>query len=187
MGSTVSEARAGEGQVRRDETVASAWLRPRRVLEAVCAAFALMGGLVLMSFMIVSVGSIVSRSVFGSPLLGDYEITERGSAVSVFLVLPYCHLHGGHVVVDMFVGMLPTTMRRWLALLGEVLFAVMAGLLTWRLAVGGFELFTYHDASMMLQIPTWWMFVPVVASMGLLVLVCLFRAAAALKKEMAAC
>lgn len=183
MGSTVSGARAGEGQDRRDEVVASAWLWPKRALDAVCTAFALTGGLVLMAFMLVSVGSIVSRSMFGTPLLGDYEITERGSAISVFLILPYCHLHGGHVVVDMFVGMLPKGMRRWLTLLGEVLFAAVSAMLTWRLAVGGYELFTYNDASMMLSIPTWWMFVPVVASMGLLTVVCVARAAAALNKE----
>ena len=35
----------------------------------------------------------------------------------------------------------------------------------------------YNETSMMLQIPTWWLYVPIVASMTLLTLVCVARAA----------
>ncbi|MBW7850025.1 MAG: TRAP transporter small permease [Rhodospirillales bacterium] len=184
MGSPVGTARADESQDRRDgTTVAAALPWPRRVLETVTVGFALFGGFVLVGFMAISVGSIVSRAFFGSPLLGDFEITERGSAIAVFTVLPYCHLKGGHVVVDMFVGMVPQALRRWLALASEAAFAVVAGVLTWRLAIGGYELHIYNDQSMMLQIPTWWVFVPVVASMALLTLVCLARSATALSRD----
>lgn len=167
----------------RAVVAAPPWSWPQRLLEAPCAALALTGGLVLLGFMAVSVGSIVSRILWGAPLLGDYEIVERGCAVAVFAVLPYCHLKGGNVVVDMFVGLLPRGPRRWLAVANELLFAVIAGLMTWRLAVGGLQLQNYNDQSMMLQIPTWWLFVPIVFSMALLTLVCLARAGAAVSKE----
>jgi len=80
-------------------------------------------------------------------------------------------------VVDMLVGRLPPAQRGALAVLSDVLFAIVAALMTWRLALGGINQYQFHDMSMMLQIPTWWMFVPIVASMALLTLVCVARAA----------
>jgi TRAP-type C4-dicarboxylate transport system permease small subunit len=77
----------------------------------------------------------------------------------------------------MFVGMFAPAVRRFLAVLCDVLFAIVAGLMTWRLALGGINQYQFHDMSMMLQIPTWWMFVPIVVSMALLTLVCVARAA----------
>ncbi len=146
-------------------------------LERACTWLAIAGGAVMLAFTAISVASIASRSFFGSPLVGDFELTERGTAVAVFAMLPYCHLRGGNVVVDMFVRMLAPGLRRALAVLSEVLFAIVAALMTWRLALGGIDQHQFHDVSMMLQIPTWWMFVPIVASMALLTLVCVARAA----------
>lgn len=146
-------------------------------LERACRWLAIAGGVVMLAFTAVSVASIVSRSFFGSPLVGDFELTERGTAIAVFAMLPYCHLRGGNVVVDMFVGKFPPALRRALAVLSDVLFAIVAALMTWRLALGGLNQYQFHDMSMMLQIPTWWMFVPIVASMALLTLVCVARAA----------
>lgn len=147
-----------------------------RMIERACTWVAIAGGIVMLGFTIVSVLSILSRSLFSSPLLGDFELVERGTAIAVFAMLPYCHLRGGHVAVDMFVGMFPPAMRHFLAVASDVLFAVVAGLMTWRLALGGINQYEFNDMSMMLQIKTWWVFVPVVLSMALLTLVCVVRA-----------
>ncbi len=185
MSGVATSARAATGEVgavgRRAGIPAHLW--PERALALPCAAWALGGGLVLVAVMLVSVASIVARSLFGSPILGDFELVERGCAITVFAVLPYCHLKGGHVVIDMFLGMMRSGARRWLTLLAELVFAGIAGLLTWRMTLGAIDLAAYDDSSMMLQIPTWWVFVPIVASAGLLTLVCLARAAAAAGHE----
>ena len=166
-----------EGASRTSDIGAAARSGLERALERACTWLAIAGGLVMLVFTAASVASIISRSVFGSPLVGDFELTERGTAIAVFAMLPYCHLRGGHVVVDMFVGMLAPAPRRVLAVLAEVVFAIVAALMTWRLALGGLDLRQYNETSMMLQIPTWWLFVPIVASMTLLTLVCVARAA----------
>ncbi len=157
---------------------AGAVARPgfERLLERVCTWVAIAGGVVMLGFTAVSVLSILGRSLFGAPLLGDFELVERGTAIAVFAMLPYCHLRGGHVAVDMFVTMFPPAMRHFLAVASEVLFAFVAALLTWRLALGGVNQYEYGDMSMMLEIKTWWVFVPIVASMALLTLVCVARA-----------
>jgi len=146
-----------------------------RVLERACIWLAIAGGFVMLGFTAVSVLSIASRSFFGSPLIGDFELVERGTAIAVFAMLPYCHVRGGNVAVDMFVGMFPPAMRRTLAVASDVLFAFVAALMTWRLALGGINQFEFNDMSMMLQIPTSWIFVPIVVSMALLTLVCIAR------------
>lgn len=166
-----------EGGSRTGDTGAAARPGLERALERACTWLAVGGGVVMLAFTAVSVGSILSRTFLGSPLVGDFELTERGTAIAVFAMLPYCHLRGGNVVVDMFVGMLPRPLRRQLAISGELLFTIVAGVMTWRLALGGVNQYQFHDMSMMLQIPTWWMFVPIVFSMGLLTLVCVVRAA----------
>ncbi|HMM52930.1 MAG TPA: TRAP transporter small permease [Burkholderiaceae bacterium] len=166
-----------EGGSRAGDAGAAARPGLERALERACTWLAVGGGVVMLAFTAVSVGSILSRTFLGSPLVGDFELTERGTAIAVFAMLPYCHLRGGNVVVDMFVGMFPAAVRRALAVLGEVLFAIVAALMTWRLALGGINQYDFNDMSMMLLIPTWWMFVPIVASMALLTLVCVARAA----------
>ncbi|HNU12493.1 MAG TPA: hypothetical protein PKJ45_14195, partial [Rubrivivax sp.] len=71
----------------------SAAARPgyERALERACTWLAIGGGFVMLAFTAVSVGSIISRSLFGAPLVGDFELTERGTAIAVFAMLPYCH------------------------------------------------------------------------------------------------
>ncbi|HLT27282.1 MAG TPA: TRAP transporter small permease [Zeimonas sp.] len=167
-----------EAAVEGSRVGAGAAARPgfERTLERVCTWVAIAGGIVMLGFTVVSVLSILGRSLFNAPLLGDFELVERGTAIAVFAMLPYCHLRGGHVAVDMFVGMFPQAMRAFLAVASDVLFAFVAGLMTWRLALGGINQYEFNDMSMMLQIRTWWVFVPVVLSMALLTLVCIARA-----------
>ncbi len=147
-----------------------------RALERACIWLAIAGGLVMLGFTSVSILSILSRALFGAPLVGAFELVERGTAIAVFAMLPYCHLRGGNVAVDMFVGMFPAAVRRVLAVAADVVFLVVAGLMTWRLALGGLNQYEFHDMSMMMQIQTWWIFVPIVLSMALLTLVSLARA-----------
>lgn len=166
-----------EGGSRTGEVASAARPGYERALDRACTWLAAAGGLVMLAFTAISVGSIVSRTFFGAPLVGDFELTERGTAIAVFAMLPYCHLRGGNVVVDMFVGMFPPATRRALAVASDVLFAIVAALMTWRLTIGGIAQYHFNDMSMMLQIPTWSMFVPIVFSMALLTLVCVARVA----------
>lgn len=164
-----------EGASHADESGVAARPGAERALERACTWLAIAGGVVMLGFTAVAVLSIIGRAFFNSPLIGDFELVERGTAIAVFAMLPYCHLRGGNVAVDMFVGMFPTLMRRLLAVASDAIFAIVAALMTWRLALGGWNQYEFNDISMMLQIPTWWIFVPVVLSMALLTLVCIAR------------
>lgn len=145
-----------------------AW--PARVL-------ALAGGGVLLALTGLTVVSVLGRALVDRPVPGDFELVELGAAVAVFAFLPYAQLVGGNVIVDVFTQRLPRRPKALLDGLGGLLFALIAGLLTWRLAYGGLDFLQYRETTMVLRLPVWWAFPPIVLSGALLTVVCLYTAA----------
>ncbi len=146
-----------------------------RVLERVAQGFALAGGVMLLAVTALTVTSVVGRSVFNRPVLGDFELVEIGVAVAVFAFLPYCQLCRGNVVVDFFAQRAGARARAraWADAAHSLIYALIAALFAWRLALGGVELRAWGETSMILGVPIWWGFVPMAASMAVLAVVCL--------------
>lgn len=160
----------------------------RRSLELPCRVAAISGGLLIAALAFITVVSILGRWVAGAPVLsditmlawvgpitGDYELVEMGTAMAVFLFLPYCHLRGGHVTVDLLVMHATSMVQRLLAVVAETLFLVVAGLMVWRLYHGLLDKRRYMETSMLLDIPLWWGYVGGLLGFALLTLVCLYR------------
>lgn len=147
-----------------------------RALYAAAVAGAVLGGLVLSLLAGLTVVSIVGRNVFGVAVPGDFELVEMGCAVAVFAFLPYGQMVRGNAVVDIFTAGAGPRTRAVLDGAGSLLYAAIAGLLTWRLALGGLELARYGETTMVLRVPLWWGFAPAVASLGFLTLVCVYTA-----------
>lgn len=147
-----------------------------RLLTGICQVWAVIGGLVLVALTLLTVASVVGRSVFGRPLPGDFELVEVGSAIAIFAFLPYCQLRRGHVVVDFFTARASPRLNAGLAAVGDGLFMLIAALLTWRLTLGGLELQAYNEQSMVLRLPLWWSFLFIVPACGLLTVVCAYTA-----------
>ena len=145
-------------------------------IERLARAFALAAGAVLSAVALTTVVSIVGRTVFGVPVPGDFELVEIGCAVAVFAALPYCELRRGNVVVEVFLRRTDSPARRAVELASGLVYAAVAGLLAWRMALGGAELAAWGETSMILGVPLWWGFVPIVASLALLAAVALVRA-----------
>ena len=146
----------------------SAVQRVAKLVEWLCGAFAVAGGIVLAGIAMTTVVSVLGRKFFGGAIAGDFEIVEIGCAVAVSLFLPYCQLNKGNVIVDFFTLKASLTVQRWLDALGCVLLTLVAILLTWRLGAGGISLYSSNDQTMVLQVGTWWAFLVVVPSMALL-------------------
>lgn len=150
--------------------------RPARALDALARGFALGGGAVLLAVMVVTVASVIGRGLFGRPIPGDFELVEIGCAVAVFAFLPYCQITRGNVVVDLFTRGFGARTRAWLDRLHALVLAAIAALFAWRLALGGVELRAAGETSMILGVPIWWGFAPIVASSALLAVVALHMA-----------
>lgn len=152
------------------------------VLDTACKAMAFASGIALVVMALMSLWSIVGRTVFASPLIGDYELVQFLSAVAVAMSLPYAHWIGAHVIVDFFTANAKPKTNAAMDFVANVIMAFFAMVLSWRLGVGLLDLKSNFDASMMLSIPTWWGYVPFVPAFALLSLTALYAAHTNLRK-----
>ena len=75
-----------------------------RTLLGLAYVFVLIGSAVMVAVTLMTVISILGRWLFLSPIYGDFELAAIGTAVSVFLFLPYCHLKKGNVIIGLFLA-----------------------------------------------------------------------------------
>ncbi|BAO29425.1 TRAP transporter small permease [Sulfuritalea hydrogenivorans] len=147
-----------------------------RVLHKLCRFFAICAGIMLILMALMSLTSIVGRSLFDKPILGDYELVQMMSAVAVTLSLPFCQMIRGHIIVDFFTTGLPRKVNRVFDILASLILAVAAFAFSWRIGIGMFDLRENGDASMLLNVPTWWGYAPMVLSFFLLGCAALYTA-----------
>jgi len=142
---------------------------------------ALAGGIILVVVTALTVFSVVGRTGFNLPILGDSEIVEVGVAFSIFSFLAYCQMRGANVIVDFFTARAPAVLRNGLDAVSNAMFAVVVCILTWRLALGGIETFEREDFSMFLNIPIWWGYLGAFVSCLVWAAACLYTAAQRLR------
>jgi TRAP-type C4-dicarboxylate transport system permease small subunit len=122
-------------------------------------AMAWLGAVVLTLIALMSVVSIIGRALSGlglGPVPGDFELVEAGTALAVFCFLPWCHLKGGHAVVDMLWNSYPPAMKRVLVVLSDALMFIVWVLLVWRMSVAMGEYRHNNEVTFILQMPVWW-------------------------------
>ncbi len=147
-----------------------------RALFSCSYVFVLLGGVIMTGLAIMVVASVLGRWLVNSPVYGDFEMVAMGTAISVFLFLPYCHLERGNVICDLFLAWAPKKFQLMCDVVAAVILGLIAGTIAWRMAYGGLDMFSYNETSMILGIPTWWAFPFGVASMALLTLCCAYTA-----------
>lgn len=138
----------------------------RRIIEL----WALAGGLVIVALVLMNTYSLISDILFRRPLPGDFEMVEVGVAVAVFAFLPYCQLTGANVTADIFTqGAGPRTIAL-LGLLSAAIALLFSVLLIWRMTDGMLSYRQYREVTTITGFPIWYAFVPIVASLVLLML-----------------
>ena len=153
-------------------------MSPDGLLERLARRLALAGGLLLVGVMGMTVVSVLGRYLFNAPVPGDYEITELAIGIAVFAFFPYCHSSNANIVVELFTGRMPTRFRAALDAMHSVTFAIVAGLITWRLFVGAMHKLNDGETTVFLGIPVHWAYFSSLLGAGLLTMVCvllLFR------------
>ena len=144
-------------------------------LRKLSSVFALVGGafLVLLVFLVFT--SIVGRTVFSRPIPGDFEIVGIGTAISVFLFLPYCYLEHGNVVVDIFFKQMPPSIQRLLDAFASFLFGIVASIFSWQMLFGLADTIYNKDISMIVGVPLWIAYPFGIASFSLLAIACFYN------------
>ncbi|MDB9778492.1 TRAP transporter small permease [Burkholderiaceae bacterium] len=153
-----------------------------RTLGATCKVFAFLSGITLVAMALMSLASIIGRSLFASAIIGDYELVEIASGMAVSLALPYTQWARSHVIVDFFTAKSSPNKVLVLDAIASALLAIVAFIFTWRITVGLLDLIGGWDASLMLNIPTWWGYAPMVPSFALLGLVALYTCVADIRR-----
>jgi TRAP-type C4-dicarboxylate transport system permease small subunit len=149
------------------------------VIRATALAFALSGGVVLGVIILMVCASILGRTattllysgfVQGNfpglaqvllstgigPIKGDYEILEAAMPFVLFGFLAFCQVSAGHATVDIFTDRLQGRARRVLAMLIEVVFAVVLLVITVQMYDGMQTMMRRNSLTFILQFPLWW-------------------------------
>ena len=138
------------------------------LLFVVARAFALVGGLVILSLTLMSLVSIAGRALLNAPVQGDYELIQLGCAVAVASFLPLTQLRGGHVIVDFFTAKSRPEVREWLDAAGALLVGLAGALIAWRMTHGALSLREANDQTTILGVPTWYAVALMIPSFALL-------------------
>jgi TRAP-type C4-dicarboxylate transport system permease small subunit len=136
-------------------------------LVAITRPLAIAGGLLMLGVSIIVTVSVLMRWLINYSVPGDIELVQIGTALAVFAFLPLCQAHRGNIMVDTFTNRLPAVVQRALDALWDVVYAGMAAIIAWRLAVGAWDTIRSNTVSMMLSLPIGWA-IAVCAAMALL-------------------
>lgn len=150
-----------------------------RIAHRLAVFAALLGGVMLCLLILLTCVSVAGRAfVFAGlgPVPGDFELVEAGIAFAIFAFLPICQVQAGHATVDLFTNALGRGTNRWLVAFWEVLFAIVMGLIAWRLAAGMLTKMDNGETSMFLQFSTWWAYAACLVPATLAVLVAVWSA-----------
>jgi TRAP-type C4-dicarboxylate transport system permease small subunit len=144
-----------------------------RALRAAAVAFAMAGGVVLLLVAIVTLVSVGGRWLLARPVAGDVELVQLGTATALALFLPYCQLHGSHLIVDIFTARTGSSVHRRLDLAAHAIAAIVLALLALRAGAGVMDLHRAGETSMVLGVPLWLAYAAMVPSLGLAALIAL--------------
>lgn len=148
----------------------------RSRLHAVARAFALLGVAVALAVALMVVVSIVGRAAWARPVPGDVELTQFGVAICISLSLPWAQARGAHIIVDFFTQRARPRVLAGLDGAGALLMALFYALLAWRSTAGALAVRQAHEASMILDLPMWWVYAALAPGLALAAAVALRQA-----------
>ncbi|HDZ82168.1 MAG TPA: TRAP transporter small permease [Roseobacter sp.] len=150
-----------------------------RLTQFLAVFTALIGGLVLLTLVLMTTASIIGRFINGmlhgdffqgalntlsqavldlgiGEINGNYELLEAGVAFAIFSFLPICQFYGSHASVDVFTAFLSRRTNRWIIAFWEVILTAVTLLIIWRLYEGMQRYIGNGETTLFLQFPVWW-------------------------------
>jgi TRAP-type C4-dicarboxylate transport system permease small subunit len=121
-------------------------------------AFALVGGACMGFIALMTCYSIVGRELWGSAVLGDFELSGVATGAAIALFMPWCQVRRGHIIVDFFTTRCSVKTIAVLDRVGAFLLSLCFALLAWRTAQGGVSAYTVQSGTMILGFPEWLVF-----------------------------
>ena len=154
-----------------------------RLLHVLCDVCAVIGGAVLIAMAAMTVVSVIGRTFFDSPILGDVELVQLGLAVCVATFLPYTQFRSANIIVDFFTTGASAAAQRRMDALGVLLYTAVLALVTWRVAVGGIDIYAAGERSMLMDLPLWIPYLLMLPGLALCVAIGAVQGAALLRGD----
>lgn len=124
-------------------------------LNRIAEILAWIGGITLISLVLMSLVSIVSRKLGFQPVNGDVEVMQMGCAVAAAAFIPLCTLRGDHLRVEFFTDKCRPALKRRLDAIGDLLIASVFCLLAWRTGFQALDGRTTGEISALIGFPIW--------------------------------
>jgi len=137
------------------------------MLERLARLSALLAGALVCFMVLLTSMSIIGRETIGRTITGDFELVALATGAAVGLFMPLCQLHRGNIVVDVFTSRAPKRFNAALDRIGALLLALTCALLAWRAALGGLSSWNSNSSTMLLGVPEWWAYAPMVPGFAL--------------------
>ena len=144
---------------------------PELLLRRLCDISAAIGGVILVSMACMTVVSVVGRSAFAHPILGDVELVQLGCAVVVSSFLPYTQFRRANIIVDFFTARASARAQRLMDAAGTLLYTLVLALVCWRVAAGGIDIHAARESSMLMNLPLWIPYLLMVPGLALCVVI----------------
>ncbi|NLV97457.1 MAG: TRAP transporter small permease [Desulfovibrionales bacterium] len=110
------------------------------------------GCLCLLAMALVTVADISGR-MYHHPIFGSEEVVAFLAVLALGMTLPYAHAHRSHIGVEIFVQLLPSTIRRRLKFFRDILSIGFFVLATIMLAIYGHDKHLSGELSLNLALP----------------------------------
>ncbi|MDC0739559.1 TRAP transporter small permease [Cognatishimia sp. SS12] len=105
--------------------------------------------------MLVMFFDVIGRYVFNRPIIGSIEIISCFMGLLVFAGMGVTTLRDGHIKVDLVTQMASLKWQRLMAVFVHVLSALIAGVITWRLAAQAVQNTADGSVTQVLTLPLW--------------------------------
>jgi TRAP-type C4-dicarboxylate transport system permease small subunit len=124
-----------------------------RKLDILCAALAVLSGVILLGLIGLTFVDVILRYVFSAPFLGAKDLLEMGMVVVISLAFPFTWRIGGHIVVDLIpdygIAILTTLRDVVVRLIGIEIFRHLA----WNAWVRAGDAAVFNEATNMIEVP----------------------------------
>lgn len=110
-------------------------------------------GLMALGMMAITFCDVTMRYVFGSPIMGAFEITEILMGLMVFTAAPAMTWAGENIAVTLLTERLPVGWQRWLQAAGDLVCGLGSAAVAVQLWRHGARLLRYGETTMELHIP----------------------------------
>ena len=122
-------------------------------MEIVKKILSTIGGLFIVMAIVIVVGNILKRSIFGVPLQGSYEMTALCAVLFVSVSISMCTLAENHIQVDFLVRRLPRVPKMTLEIIAKIFDCIFGVILTYAAYIMAMKMIDYGQSTETLSIP----------------------------------